>query len=263
MSIPLYQVDSFTHRPFTGNPAAVCMLQQPADALWMQQVAAEMNLAETAFVYPVEDRFHLQWFTPVVEVDLCGHATLAAAHILWQQNLVPAGTPITFESRSGLLLAEQIDDRIRLNFPIDAAKEFAAVSGLLESLGITPIFVGRNRDDFLIEVATADELHSIKPDFRALGKVRARGVIVTCVSDDPKYDFLSRFFGPASGIDEDPVTGSAHCTLGEYWSNKLNKTKLSAYQASARGGEVQVEIEEDRALISGQAVTVFEGTLLG
>ncbi|MGY8771433.1 MAG: PhzF family phenazine biosynthesis protein [Pirellulales bacterium] len=229
MSIPIYQVDSFTNRPFSGNPAAVCLLQQPADAHWMQQVAVEMNLSETAFVYPVENRFHLKWFTPAYEVDLCGHATLAAAHILWQQNLVPEDEAITFESRSGLLLAEQIDDSIRLNFPIDPVNEILPVSGLLESLGVNPLFVGRNRDDFLIEIATAAELRSIKADFRTLSTMRARGVIVTCVSDAPQYDFLSRFFGPAAGIDEDPVTGSAHCTLGEYWSNKLNKTKMSAY----------------------------------
>ncbi|MEW4455381.1 PhzF family phenazine biosynthesis isomerase [Bremerella sp. JC817] len=263
MTHVLYQVDAFTQVPFAGNPAAVCWLDQPKDDHWMQQVAAEMNLSETAFVYPEEDSLRLRWFTPAVEVDLCGHATLATAHALWQANRVPAGKPIPFETRSGTLTATPVGQAIELDFPIAPAHETAPVDGLLESLGLSEIlFCGKNQYDWLIEVASAEMVRQLRPNYSLLGPACARGVMVTSQSDDTKYDFISRFFAPAAGVDEDPVTGSAHCVLGAYWSQKLGKPKLAAYQASPRGGELEVEIRNDRALLRGHAVTVAKLELL-
>lgn len=253
----LYQVDAFTSTPFAGNPAAVCWLDEPADAQWMQHVAAEMNLAETAFVYPEGETLRLRWFTPAVEVDLCGHATLATAHTLWQYQGFPRDQTLRFETRSGTLTAAPHGDRIELDFPILPAEETPPIDGLIESLGISNfIFCGKNPWDWLIEVPTADDVRQLNPNHAMLAPVTSRGVMITAKSDAPKYDFISRFFGPAAGIPEDPVTGSAHCVLGEYWSRKLNKKILQAYQASPRGGEVEVEIRNERALLRGHAVVV-------
>lgn len=253
----LFQVDAFTSKPFAGNPAAVCWLDEPADAQWMQHVAAEMNLAETAFVYAEGETLRLRWFTPAVEVDLCGHATLATAHTLWQHKGFPEDQTLCFETRSGTLTATPHGDRIELDFPIAAADETAPVDGLLESLGIKDFtFCGKNAWDWLIEVPSADDVRQLNPNHALLTPVTSRGAMVTAQSDAPEYDFISRFFAPAAGIPEDPVTGSAHCVLGEYWSRKLNKKILQAYQASPRGGEVEVEIRNKRALLRGHAVVV-------
>jgi PhzF family phenazine biosynthesis protein len=259
----LLQVDAFTDAPFRGNPAAVCLLdgREPDDA-WLQNVAAEMNLSETAFLRRLGDGdWSLRWFTPAIEVDLCGHATLASAHALWEEGLLPRGETVRFQTRSGLLTAANAGDWIELNFPATPAEAAQAPEGLLEGLGVTPLWVGRNRFDYLVEVASEDNVRALKPDFAQLGRVRARGVIVTSRSSTPEYDFVSRFFAPQAGVDEDPVTGSAHCTLAPYWSSRLGRTRLTAYQASRRGGVLQTEIDGDRVRIAGRAVTVLRGEL--
>lgn len=262
MNVPLYQIDAFTDRPFSGNPAAVCLLSGPADEAWMQQVAAEMNLSETAFLWREADRFRLRWFTPTVEVDLCGHATLAAAHLLWEAGELPAEVPARFDTRSGLLTAMCKGRWIELDFPSEPAPRAPAPEGLIEALGVMPQYVGRNRFDYLVEVDSEESVQSLAPDFLLLAKVSARGVMVTGRSSSPRYDFVSRFFAPASGIDEDPVTGSAHCCLGPFWKERLHKDDLVGYQASARGGIVRVRPAGERVYLSGQAVTVFRGTLV-
>ncbi|MBI1249644.1 PhzF family phenazine biosynthesis isomerase [bacterium] len=253
----LQQVDAFTDRPFSGNPAAVCWLDQPREDTWMQNVADEMNLAETAFVYPEQDALRLRWFTPLVEVDLCGHATLATAHALWQQEPFAVEPLLTFETRSGMLSARRHGSMIELDFPTAPAFEETPPAGLLESLGITEcIFCGKNAWDWLVEIDSAEKIRQLNPNHAMLAPVTSRGVMVTARSDDPRFDFISRFFAPAAGLPEDPVTGSAHCALGVYWSERLSKNTLSAYQASRRGGSLEVEIRNDRALLRGHAVTV-------
>jgi len=254
-------VDAFTSRPFAGNPAAVCILPSSPPEQWMRDVAREMNLSETAFLAPQEDRHSLRWFTPAVEVDLCGHATLAAAHVLWEDGHLPAGKQARFQTRSGLLLADQRDEWIELDFPATAATPAEAPPHLLEALGTTAKFVGKTRFDYLVEVESEERARALAPDFSALRKVGVRGVIVTARSATPEFDFVSRFFAPGSGIDEDPVTGSAHCALGPYWSRQLGKQEMVAYQASARGGVVRVRLQGDRAILGGQAVTVLRGEL--
>jgi len=260
MTIPLYHVDAFTDHPFAGNPAAVCLLPSwPADA-WLQGVAREMNLSETAFLVKQPDHFELRWFTPTVEVALCGHATLASAHVLWQEGHA-TGTEIRFSTKSGLLRALQGND-IELDFPAKPEEPAEPPAGLLTALGVTAKYVGRNQFDYLIEVDSEATLRGISPDFQHLASVPVRGIIVTSRSSEPRFDFGSRFFAPASGVDEDPVTGSAHCCLGPFWSKRLGKTELLAYQASARGGVVKVRVTKDRAFLGGQAVTVARGELL-
>ena len=259
----LLQIDAFTDRPFRGNPAAVCLLDRERDAEWMQHLAAEMNLAETAYLLPREDGFSLRWFTPVVEVDLCGHATLASAHALWTEGVLAAGETARFHTRSGLLTAARDGDLIELDFPATPNQPEAAPPGLLESLGVTrPLYVGRNKFDYLIEVGSEEELGALSPDHAALRKIKVRGVIVTTRGANGKYDFVSRFFAPGSGIDEDPVTGSAHCALAPYWSAKLGKSDFAAYQASPRGGELRVRLRGDRVKLAGRAVTVLRGELV-
>lgn len=262
--IPIWQVDAFTDRPFAGNPAAVTWLAAEVDATWMQQVAAEMNLAETAFVHPrpAGDGYGLRWFTPAAEVDLCGHATLAAAHALWEAGRIPAG-PIRFHTRSGVLTCTKNGDRIELDFPSTPPEESSADPQLLVALGaVAAAYFGRTRFDAFVELDSAETVRSLRPDFRRLKALDVRGLIATAKSDDPKFDFISRFFAPAVGIDEDPVTGSAHCALAPYWSRKLGKTALTGYQASPRGGVVGVRVNGDRVILSGHAVTMLEGTLL-
>ncbi|PQO27068.1 PhzF family phenazine biosynthesis protein [Blastopirellula marina] len=259
----LFQVDAFSLHPFAGNPAAVCLLEGPADESWMQHVAAEMNLSETAFVHPEGDALRLRWFTPAVEVDLCGHATLSAAHILWQVGRFTTDRTIAFETRSGTLTAARVADKIELNFPIAPVSPLTPAEGLLEALGISDVsYCGKNAWDWLIEIPSATTLRQLSPNHALLAPATSRGVMVTAPSDDPRYDFLSRFFAPAYGVPEDPVTGSAHCVLGEYWSKRLGKTTLNAFQASPRGGEVEVEIRNNRALLRGHAVTVAKIELL-
>jgi PhzF family phenazine biosynthesis protein len=259
--IPLLQIDAFTDRPFAGNPAAVCLLDDAAGAPWMQQVAQEMNLSETAFVHRQADGYGLRWFTPVAEVRLCGHATLAAAHALWETGALPLGTAARFHTLSGLLTATARDGWIELDFPALATEPTEAPAGLLDALGALASFVGRSAYDVLVEVASAAEVRMLAPDFGALGRVAARGVIVTARSDEPRFDFVSRFFAPTVGVNEDPVTGSAHAALGPYWKGRTGKDAFLAYQASARGGIVRVRVAGDRVHLAGQAVTLFRGEL--
>ncbi len=256
------QIDAFTDRPFAGNPAAVCLLPAAREAEWMQAVAAEMNLSETAFVRELDDLFELRWFTPAVEVELCGHATLAAAHALWTEQIVAAGDAIRFSTQSGVLTCTRRSDLIELDFPATPAREDDAPPQLAEALGADPLWVGRSNFDTLVLLDSEATLRSLQPDFALLRQLPVRGVIVTSAADDESFDFVSRFFGPAVGIDEDPVTGSAHCVLAPFWGERLGKTGMTAYQASARGGVVQVRLADDRVVLGGQAVTVFEGVLV-
>jgi len=257
--VTIYQVDAFTDEPFAGNPAGVCIMEHSAHDEWMQNVAMEMNLAETAFLYPVGDVYNLRWFTPTIEVDLCGHATLASAHILYEQKIVSADVPIRFQTRSGLLTAEKRGEWIELNFPATPAVQLSAPVGLLAALGIDAVWVGQSKFDYLVEVASAMELRELTPDFDMLQKLGGRGVIVTAESSTPQLDFISRFFAPCAGVNEDPVTGSAHCTLAPYWESKLRKSEMVGYQASKRGGVVRVRRVGDRVMLGGQAVTWMRG----
>ncbi|HEX8914872.1 MAG TPA: PhzF family phenazine biosynthesis protein [Humisphaera sp.] len=265
MPVPIYTVDAFTAEPFAGNPAAVCPLAGPADERWMKLLAREMNLSETAFCWPEADGLlRLRWFTPAVEVDLCGHATLATAHVLWETGRLAAGATARFATRSGVLTAARTPDGwVTLDFPAKAVELADAPPGLVESLGVRPVGVGFNRMDWLVEVASADEVRTASPDLRLLKTVRARGVILTAPAGgaDAPADFVSRFFAPAVGVDEDPVTGSAHCALAPYWSAKLGRPRLVGRQVSARGGVVRTELRGDRVLLGGQAVTVLRGEL--
>ena len=265
MSVACLTIDAFTDRPFAGNPAAVCLLENARDAGWMQAVAAELNLSETAFVRRLDDGFELRWFTPAVEVDLCGHATLAAAHALWSEGRAAPGTPIVFHTRSGRLTCSTDGARIELDFPAlpVAPEPEDEIARMLEAaLGVQPAFCGLSRYDALVLVDCGATLRAIEPDFRALAALPVRGVIVTSPADDGRHDFLSRFFAPAAGIDEDPVTGSAHCVLAPYWAARLDKDRLKGYQASARGGEVEMRMAGDRVVLGGSAVTVLKSELL-
>lgn len=262
MSIPIVQVDAFTATPFGGNPAAVCVLPGARDAGWMQLVAREMNLAETAFLQPRPDGFDLRWFTPAVEVDLCGHATLASAHVLWEDGRLASGDVARFHTRSGLLTARRRGDWIELDFPATPDEAVDAPAALIDGLGATPRYVGKSRFDYLVELDSEDVVAGLTPDFARLSELVTRGVIATSQSASPSSDFVSRFFAPGAGINEDPVTGSAHCCLAPYWSRRLGKTKFKARQISERGGVLEVELEGDRVLLRGQAITVLRGSLL-
>jgi PhzF family phenazine biosynthesis protein len=262
MAIRIVQVDAFTNKPFSGNPAAVCVLPQAAPDEWMRNVAREMNLAETAFLTPQNGGYQIRWFTPAVEVDLCGHATVASAHVLWQDGHLPADRQARFYSRSGVLLADRRGEWIELDFPAKAVAAAPAPPELLPALGIAEAaFVGRNAFDYLVQVESEEALRALSPDHGRLRKVPVRGVIVTARSGG-QFDFVSRFFAPGSGIDEDPVTGSAHCALGPYWGERLGKSEFTAFQASPRGGVVRVRLQGDRVLLGGQAVTVMTADLL-
>jgi PhzF family phenazine biosynthesis protein len=258
----LFQVDAFTDKIFSGNPAAVCLLSGPEDETWMQNVAREMNLSETAFLHREGDGYRLRWFTPVVEVDLCGHATLASAHTLCETGSLGEGEEVRFYTRSGVLTARRSGGWIELNFPSEEAGDSTAPDDLVRALGIRPKYVGRNRFDYIVQVDSEDIVRRMKPDYSALAKVATRGVIVTSIGASEGYDFVSRFFAPGVGINEDPVTGSAHCCLGPFWKKRLRKDEFTAYQVSERGGVVKVRLEGDRVFLSGQAVTVLKGELL-
>jgi PhzF family phenazine biosynthesis protein len=262
MSILLFQVDAFTSEPFSGNPAGVCLLREPRDDHWMQNVAREMNLADTAFLQRRAHGFDLRWFTPSVEVDLCGHATLASAHILTETGELPPDKQARFHTRSGLLTAERRGEWIELDFPVTPAEPVEAPPDLIQSLGVPARAVAKSRFDYLVEIEDERTLRTLEPDLRRLRTVPARGVIVTSRASTAGVDFVSRFFAPQSGIDEDPVTGSAHCCLGPYWRTRLGKDDFLEYQASARGGILRVRLNGDRALLGGQAVTVLRGELV-
>ncbi len=261
MSQSIFQIDAFTDTAFKGNPAAVCLLEDSAGDAWMQSDAREMNLAETAFLERQEDGFGLRWFTPGAEVDLCGHATLASAHFLWEQAHLPGDETARFHTRSGLLTAERKGEWIVLDFPALPATEAAAPDGLAAALGAEPVACATSEFDFLVELESETQVRSLKPDHSALKAIDARGIIVTAKGDGD-YDFVSRFFAPRHRIDEDPVTGSAHCVLGPYWGERLGKENMTAYQASERGGVVRVTLAGERVRLGGKAVTVMEGTLL-
>jgi PhzF family phenazine biosynthesis protein len=258
----IYIVDSFTDKPFAGNPAAVHIYENTLSDAEMLAIANELNLSETAFVQPAEKGFNLRWFTPVAEVALCGHATLAAAHILFEQKLVASTASITFHTLSGPLGATKTGSLIALDFPQEAPAPVSAPDLLLESVGAAVRYVGKNRFDYVLELESAEAVRTLAPDFVKMGKVESRGVIVTALSDRAECDIISRCFYPQVGIAEDPVTGSAHCALGPYWQQKLKKDTIRAYQASPRGGYITLELTGTRILLKGNAVSVMENRLL-
>lgn len=256
------QVDAFTDRPFAGNPAAVCLLPKSADDMWMQQVAREMNLAETAFLVQQKDGFDLRWFTPTTEVDLCGHATLASAHVLWEEQQLRSDEMARFHTRSGVLTASRGAGLIWLDFPATPSVPAPVTAELSRGLGASMRYVGRTAFDYLVELESETVVRNLVPDLNELGRLPVRGIIVTARSQGGNYDFVSRFFAPAAGVPEDPVTGSAHCGLAPFWAERLSQTELVGYQASERGGSVRVRLEGPRVHLGGQAVTVLRGELL-
>ena len=262
MSLPLFQVDAFTDKLFAGNPAAVCLLDKKRDDHWMQQLAAEMNLSETAFLLKYTDGYNLRWFTPKMEVELCGHATLASAHVLFKIGLIPAGEEVRFHTLSGLLAAKKSGDWIELNFPTQPPKTIEPPEAILKAVDIHPSYCGKTNGKFLFEVANEEIVRNLQPDFSAIKNLTREDIIVTSVATTPGFDFVSRFFAPGIGIDEDPATGSSHCVLAPYWQGRLGKAEFKAYQASARGGVLRVRLAEGRTFISGRAVTVFKTELL-
>ncbi|MEN6472838.1 MAG: PhzF family phenazine biosynthesis protein [Syntrophaceae bacterium] len=261
MGIPIYQVDAFTEQAFKGNPAAVCLLHENKDDAWMQDVAREMNLSETAFLIARGDGFNLRWFTPTTEVDLCGHATLAGAHVLWESGTLKTDQEARFETSSGHLSAKKNDALIELDFPAEPGEQ-VCMQPDFEALGIKPLSICKTRTNYLMELANEEMVRTLKPDMAMIRKLPVQGVIVTSRADTAGFDFVSRYFAPQVGIDEDPVTGSAHCTLGPYWRAKLGKDEFRAYQASQRGGVLNVRVAGDRVIIGGKAVTVFRAELL-
>lgn len=269
MEIPIFQIDAFTTETFKGNPAAVCLLDEHRPAEWMQNVAAEMNLSETAFVVPRPDGagFDLRWFTPTIEIPLCGHATLASAHALWEMGRLARDKEARFHTLSGWLIVSRNGEGIEMDFPALFADRAELPKAVEEALEINPLAVALHRrkdgsdGNFLVELETESTVRNVKPDFEKLRRAVNAGIIITARGDS-KYDFVSRYFACYAGIDEDPVTGSAHCMLTPYWAAKLGKTEMSAYQASARGGEVNVNLNGDRVVLGGNAVTVLRGSLL-
>jgi PhzF family phenazine biosynthesis protein len=263
MAIPLYQVDAFTDRAFAGNPAAVVLLPDAREAPWMQSVAAEMNLSETAFLLAVGKVMRLRWFTPTVEVDLCGHATLASAHVLFSEGLVEPSDTIRFATRSGILTATWRRGQIELDFPSRVGETVDPPPGLTEALGVRPLETHRDANgDLLVLVEDAPTVRDLAPDLARLLRAAERGIIVTAPADAAGHDFVSRFFAPAVGVPEDPVTGSAHCALGPFWRERLGRNELVGYQASARGGTVVVRVDGERVVLGGSAVTIMRGELL-
>jgi PhzF family phenazine biosynthesis protein len=258
--VNVYVVDAFATRPFSGNPAAVVPLDAPRSDAWMQAVAAEMKHAETAFPLRAGEAWSLRWFTPVVEVDLCGHATLASAHVLWETGAAPRDAELHFETRSGRLSALSRGSEIEMDFPSWPAPPAPAPRGLADALGATPVFVGASHGNWLVQLADEASVRALQPDFRALGR-NGWSVIATARSASPEFDFVSRYFAVPYGIDEDPVTGSAHCTLAPHWAALLGRAKLTGFQASARGGVVRVEVAGDLVRIAGHAVSVLSGRL--
>ena len=261
MGIPIYHASAFTDRPFGGNPAAVCFPPEPVASDWMQAVATDMNLSETAYLEPRNGGFGLRWFTPAVEVALCGHATLASSHVLWETGRLPFDAEARFWTKSGELVCRRsADGLIRMDFPGDPPVEVDPPADLAAALGVEAVEISKGKFDYVVEVASAAEVRSAQPDFRALAKLPVRGVMVTARGDQ-RYDFISRFFGPGSGIDEDPVTGSAHCALACYWAPRLGKNAMRAFQASRRGGDVEVRVSGSRVELGGRAVITLRGEL--
>ncbi|MCL4243578.1 MAG: PhzF family phenazine biosynthesis protein [Candidatus Dadabacteria bacterium] len=261
MNLDIYQVDAFTDKPFSGNPAAVCIMTGPAGTHWMQGLAAEMNLSETAFLYREDEGFRLRWFTPTTEVRLCGHATLASAHVLWEAGYLAPNETAVFHTLSGRLTAKKNDGLLSIDLPADAPVEVEAPKALIDAFGIEPLYVGKGDFGYIVEAASEEEVRNLAPDFALLRTLPVTGMMVTSAASSEGFDYIARAFAPGSGIDEDPVTGAAHCCMGAYWTKKLGKPELRAYQASQRGGVVGVRIEGERAILSGAAVTVLKGQL--
>lgn len=260
MKLNFRVVDAFAEQAFKGNSAGVCLLDSPIDDSSMQNIAAEINSAETAFLLKVADRYRLRWFTPAVEIDLCGHATLASAHILWTEHYARPEVPIYFDTKSGELTAKQLPDGwIQLNFPAITSAPIENPR-LSAAIGAQPTAISMTHHTIIAELSSEQEVRSLKPDFASILALGVHGVIVTAIGSG-KYDFVSRFFAPAVGINEDPVTGSAHCALGPYWQKRLSKSEFLAYQASARGGEMRVTVADKRVLLDGKAVTTISGTV--
>jgi PhzF family phenazine biosynthesis protein len=258
----LFHVDAFAGHPFGGNPAAVCLLPGPADAAWMQAVADEMHLAATAFAWPLSDGWHLRWFSPTRELALCGHGTLATAHVLIERGDAGSDQVIRFSTQAGVLTATRSGDRIELDFPSQPSSAAVPPADLLQAIGQTPVRVERNGFDYLVELDSEAAVRTACPDVARLRNVDTRGLILTARSSTAPADFVSRFFAPSVGIDEDPVTGSAHCCLGPYWQRYLGKAEMVGYQVSRRGGVVHVRVHGDRVRLGGQAVTVLRGDLV-
>jgi len=258
------QVDAFTSAPFAGNPAAVCVLSAPRDEAWMQSVANEMNLSETAFVErrAAGDGYGLRWFTPAVEVDLCGHATLASAHVLWETGLLDLDAEARFHTRSGVLTAARAGEWIEMNFPATPDQPTEPPAGLVDALGVRPRYVGKSCFDYIVELEHEASVRDVRPDFARLRAIEARGAIVTSPGNGSSVDFVSRYFAPAFGIDEDPATGSTHCCLGPFWAARTGRREFCAHQISRRGGILKVSVDGDRVRLAGRAVTVLRGTLL-
>ncbi|MFE4894203.1 PhzF family phenazine biosynthesis protein [Peribacillus butanolivorans] len=255
-------INTFTDQPFRGNPAAVCFLSEEKDTEWMQKVAKETNLPVTAFIINLHNNeCNLRWFTPSIEIPICGHGTLASSFFLWGKGYVQKNKPIVYQTKSGVLTSKLVDGMVQLEFPSLMEKEAIAPDLLIKALGVDPTYVGQNKWDYLIEVQSEEIVRNLNPDIDLIAQLPIRGIIVTSQSDSSEYDFVSRFFSPAQGLNEDYVTGSAHCCLGPYWKSKLNKNIFQAYQASERGGVIKVEVVEDIVKLSGNAVTIFEGNL--
>jgi len=266
VTLPIFTVDAFTDRRFAGNPAAVCLLDRERGAAWMQALAAEMNLSETAFLLarPADrpEAGSLRWFTPKAEVALCGHATLASAHVLWETGRLAAEATASFDTLSGTLTARRDGEWIELDFPERRERAHADLPELFAALAVRPVYFGKNAYDYFVEVATEREVRELTPDFAALAKLPVRGVIVTAAADRGSgHDFVSRFFAPGVGVPEDPVTGSAHCCLAPYWGEKLGKGEMTGLQVSARGGTVRVRRMGERVILAGRAVTILAGEL--
>ncbi|MEH2263082.1 PhzF family phenazine biosynthesis protein [Nostoc sp.] len=264
MGQTITQVDAFTNRPFAGNPAAVCVLPTRQNERWMQHIAQEMNLSETAFLVKQDDGFNLRWFTPTVEVPLCGHATLASAHVLWSEEHLSPDEVARFYTKSGVLIAKLQGEWIELDFPVNYSKETIAPRELKQALGVPYKSIFLNSLGYLVELESEDLVRQIQPNFQMLKTLPISEIVVTSLTDsDSEYDFVSRFFAPGLGIDEDPVTGATHCCLAPFWRDRLHKDDLLAYQASRRGGVVKVRYTGgDRVFLAGQAVTVMRGELI-
>ena len=262
MSKQIVQIDAFTDRPFAGNPAAVCLMETAADEPWMQAVAAEMNLSETAFLYPIAQGYHLRWFTPRVEIELCGHATLASAFLLFADGHEPNGKLLRFQTLSGELTASREGDLIVLDFPVTPSNPTPAPKGLADALGAEIVNCVATKQSYLCELESEETVRGLKPDFTGVMDTTNGRVIVTARASTDGLDFVSRFFAPGVGINEDPVTGSAHTALAPYWAEKTGKTGFKAFQASERGGHVDVQLVGDRVKLGGQAVIVMRAELI-
>lgn len=261
MGLRIWLVDAFSRGPFTGNPAAVVILKQPAAEDWMQSLAMEMNQAETAFVVPRNGRFDLRWFTPAIEVDLCGHATLAASHVLWEASVLRRDEPATFDTLSGELVCRTAGERIEMDFPAEPAQQVPVPAGIEGVLGCSVAWYGANRMDHFAVLESEASVRALDPDMKPIAALGTRGLIVTAPAAPGEFDFVSRFFAPGAGVPEDPATGSAHCCLGPYWSERLAKPVVKGFQASKRGGYFEVEPRAGRVLLRGTAATVLTGEL--